>query len=329
MNLAQLRQFCYHDLGYDANPGSKVEQKFTDWLNMGHRIVLREPGMVDLRFITLPFTSVAGIGTYGLPQAFEVINAVVQTSSQRRLRYMSRDRFRTYDPGETSTGIPDFWIPGGLQPVNLQPPVAGTGVWVASSSGSDITQKVAFQGIRLNGDIQIETQVSLSGTSRIPIQSTFTDFVQVLLWNLDSACQGDVSLYTASVGGTQLGRIPAGQTSVQYQSVRLWPTPSSVLSFNIDGRAEIADLVLPTDVPLVPPSYHDILINYAKMREYETKQDSRYPIAQQEFQTYFQELRASVQYPPDYRPIAGSRQGVGVLWPNLAGGYYQADYEWP
>jgi len=329
VTLEQLRQNCYHDLGYGSQPGSAVVQKFTDWLNEGHRRILREPSLIDLRLVTLPFSSVANIGTYGLPQALEVINAVVLISNQVRLRFRSRDWFRSVDPAETSTGTPDFWIPGGLQPLSLQPPVTGTGIWVASSSGSDTTQKVAFQGVRANGDVQPEVQVSLSGLARIPIQSSVSDFVQVLLWNLDGTCQGDVSLYTAASGGTQLGRIPTGSTSVQYQSVRLWPTPSSVFSFTIDGRAEISDLLNANDVPLLPPSYHDLLMAFARMREYETKQDPRYPIAQDMFVSGFEEMRSSVQYPPDYKPVAGSRGAIGLVWPNLGNGWIAADYEWP
>ena len=329
MNLGEILTFVYADLGYSSTPPSAISAKFTRWINQGHRMILREPGMVDLRFTTLPFTSAAGVGVYGLPQAFESINAIVQESSQRRLRYMSRDRFRTFDPGETSSGIPDFWIPGGLQPVLRQPAATGSGVWVVSDNAADTTQTVYFEGIRLNGDIQAIGSVSLNGTTRAAIQSTITDFVQIMMWNLSAVAAGNVSLYDAASNGNLLARIPIGAKAVQYQSVRLWPTPADAYAFVIDGRAEITDLTNATDVPLIPPSYHDLLGAYCRMKEYETKQDSRYQIAQTEWDEGFAELRASIQYPPDYRPIAGTRQGVGILWPNLAGGYYPADFEWP
>jgi hypothetical protein len=40
----------------------------------------------------------------------------------------------------------------------------------------------------------------------------------------------------------------------------------------------------------------------------------------------FGTLKAFQQYPADYRPVAGSRQGIGWLWPNLPGGWFPNDY---
>jgi hypothetical protein len=292
-------------------------------VNEAHRQILRDAAFQDLRLITLTFSSVASQKFYGLPQGFEILEDIVNQANQQRVRLKTRDAIKTYDPGDTSSGLPSFWIPWGLQCVIIDP--ASTGIWVASDAAGDTTQTVTFQGIRANGDIQPEKTAVLTGTSRVAIDSTVTDYAQVLMWNLSAAPAGNVSLFDAAVSGNTLARIPRGATSVQYQRIRLWPTPADVYTFTVDGRAEITDLTNANDVPLLPPSFHDLLATFAKYREFLRMNDPRADAELNIFIDGVQKLKSDQQFPADYRPVAGSRQGVGWLFPNLPGGWYPND----
>lgn len=325
MNLGQLALAVYGDTGYTTVPADPaVQTRVYRWINEAHRKILREPSMMGLRQIQLSVNSVANQPMLALPMAFEKVDTIVQITNSRRLRYMTLDRSTLIDPANRSSGVPDFWGGPWWEPVATEP--ASTGVWVVSSSISDTTQKVNFQGIRANGEIQALQQVTINGLTRVPIQSAVTDFAWIEMWNLDSAAVGTISLYDAATLGNELARIPIGATSVQYQVVRLWPTPADVYAFTVQGVAEITDLTNATDVPLLPPSYHDILSAYARMKEYERTQDNtRFPIAQGEYLEGLAKLKAFVEWPPDYRPIAGGGGPLGVTWPNLPGGWYPAD----
>jgi len=125
-----------------------------------------------------------------------------------------------------------------------------------------------------------------------------------------------------------LAQIPAGFLSVQYDAIRLWPTPSDVWAFNVDGQYAIQPLVQDTDIPSLPPGYHDVLCDYARMKEYERTQDARYAMAASMFADGEKKLKTFVEFPQDYRPVAGqptNRFG----FTNLPGGYFPADSRWP
>src|SRR5690242_15010363 len=145
------------------------------------------------------------------------------------------------------------------------------------------------------------------------------------MWDLSAVAVGAVSLYDAAAAGNELGRIPIGTQSVKYQGIRLWPTPAAALTYTVDGNFEVTDLTNNTDVPLLPPSFHDMLVVYGKLQQFKKDGDvTRVAIAQREWETWTGKLYASVESPADYRPVAGSLNGgVGV---NDLGGWYPADF---
>lgn len=320
MTFAELKAQCYRDTGYQASPPSDVVTRFAAWINEGHRHLLRLPSMTELRQGTLSFSSVANQPIYGMPQAFERMDALMQVSNNIRLRMLTRDQYRLVDPGERSNGTPYCWVPVGLVPVLLQP--AALPIYAVSTSGSDTTQTVNLIGITSDGDMQGQKTAALNGLTRVQV-GTFTDYTTVISWTLTAACAGDVDLYDAVTAGNLLARIPAGATSVQYQGIRLWPTPGAALLYTVDGQFEIPTLVNDNDVPLTPPSYHDLFSAYGRMREYERTNDPRYDKAQAEYELGVQKLRSFVEFPPDYHPVAGSALS-GFRWTNL-GSWYPGD----
>ena len=313
MTFAELKAQVYRDTGYPSSPPTDVATRTGAWINEGHRHILRQPSMVNLRQGTLTFASVASQPIYGLPQAFEKMDAIMQQTNSLRLRMLTRDQYRLVDPGERSNGTPYAWVPVGLVPVFQQP--ASTGLWAVSSSASDTTPVVTVTGILADGDIPAQVQVTLNGTTRAQLGSN-TTWSTIMSWSVSAACVGDVSIYDAASSGNLLARIPVGSTSVQYQGIRLWPTPGAVLTYTVDGQFEIPTLVNDNDVPLVPPSYHDLLSCYARSREYERTEDPRYATAKAEFDEGVNRLRAFVEFPADWHPVTGGTLRA-TRWNNL------------
>ncbi len=326
MTFADLKARVYEDCGYLPSPSTVVATRVGNWINEGYRKLLREPGMIDLRQTELPLVSVANQTLYAIPQIFESINAIVNAVNGIRLRLMSRDLYRSIDPSERSIGTPYYYIPEGYRATFAQPAATGSGVWAVSTNPGDTTQVVTVNGVRLNGDQTAPQTATLNGLTRVAIGS-FTDLVQIEAWNLSATALGAVSLYDAVTSGNELARIPIGRKNVLYDMIRLWPTPSAVYSYTIDGLMLIPTLTAETDTPIFPESYHDVLADYGKMREYERTADQRLPIAQGNYERGASNLRTYVQFPPDFHAVAGSRDSS--IRRNDLGAYYPADYGWP
>jgi hypothetical protein len=314
--------------GYSAAPATSVSTRVGYWLNEGHRRILRNPALTELRQSTLCFSSEEDVSIYAVPQIFERIDAIVQQSNNLRLVMMSRDTYRTVDPGETAIGTPTAWVPAGFWPVIRQP--NETGLWVASTSAADTTQSVIMQGatstVAAAGQPHRSVTITLNGVTRVQF-GTDTTYSLVQFWRLSAEAVGTVYLYDAASGGNILARIQPGLTTCQYLAIRLWPTPSSNEAYYVDGQYEIPNLIGDTDIPLLPPSYHDLLMTYAVMKEYERTQDPRYPMALQQFTEGEKQLLTFVQFPPDYKPVAGSMSERGFT--NLPGGWFPSDASWP
>jgi hypothetical protein len=322
MTLSDLQAAVYDELGYASSPASAISTRVTRWINEGHRHLLRLPGCTGLRQGTLTFASVADQAIYGLPQAFDRIDTITQATNDVRLRNRTRDWFRSLDPGERSDGTPYVWIDWGLVSVLQQP--ASTGVWVASDSASDTGQTAKLIGVRANGDAQVQASAALNGTTRVAFGS-ISDYIAIVRWELSAVAVGTVTLYDAATSGNVLARLPIGRTSVAYQSVRLWPTPAQAVTYTVDGQLGIPDLANATDVPMLPESFHDLLATYARWKEARLRGDGdRAGMEEAAWREGSARLQAVVEYPADYRPVAGSRADSGLGWSNL-GSYFPPD----
>lgn len=339
MTFGQLQTAVYQVCGYPTPVQPIVVGRVKNWLNEAHRHCLRQPGLVELRQRTgFPFTSVAGQDVYNFPLAFERVDAVVERTSHRRLRNLSRDVFRSVDPAETSIGTPTCYVPEGWQPRIRRPTTnpLGTPLWVASVSPLDTTQISRLQTIRVIGDPNVPYEATLQGTTPVlAIDTTRGNIMDIVSWTLTSACAGYAVLLDAPVTlvppdfdqAHVVARIPPGHTSAMYWCLRLWPTPSAAIPYYVDGQIEIRELVHETDVPMLPLSYHDLLAVFARMREYERTGDRRLAIAAAEWEHGLAQLRAFVNFPDDWKPVAGSIDSA-IGWTNL-GGYFPADRSWP
>ena len=302
MTLSDLLSALYADLGYVSAPASAVTTRLTRYLNEGYHTVLSLPGFQSLRFSTISFASVASQTIYGVPQLFQQISAIVDTTNNIRLRRMSRDEYRSIDPQELSSGTPSHYIEAGTRPVQYDP--VSKGLWVVSSAGGDTTQTAALLGARAGGLPTTLQTATLNGTTRVAVGS-FTDYVSVLQFELSAVAVGAVSLYDAAAAGNQLAVIAIGQKTVTYQALRLWPTPSAAITYNVDGLVNLTDLAQTYDAPLVPVDFQYLLLEYGRMREYEFRDDDRLPAVTASYARRLAAFRARVCDPPDFRPVAG------------------------
>ncbi len=320
MTLNELLLASYDELNQSATPSATVIARVKRWLNEGYQHVVRVPSLQGLRDVDIDLETVADRKTYGV-QSIERIDRITNADNQIPLGKRSRGWLRDNDPGEVSEGTPQFWIPFGFQPVNLQP--ASTGLWVASSSASDTTQTARIIGIRANGDRQAQATVTLTGVTRVAI-GTFTDFVAVLQFESTAVGVGAISLYDAASSGNELARIPIGSTSVQYQMFRLWPTPSAAETMRVSGQLWLTDLVNDVSVFRITPAFSDVLMNYVRFCDARKKRDATIMAIEMK---NFKDGRDAMAAEAEYGGHDTGDTAHGTTRPSNLGGWFPSDSE--
>jgi len=299
VTLGDLLTNLYIDLGYPSSPPTDVTTRLTAQLNKAQRVILREPGLLRLRDTLAPltFATVANQAVYGLPEAIVRIKAITERTNNRDLDEMTLPELRASDPGLTSTGTPWAYVPLGYRQVQLMP--STTGVWAVSSSASDTTQSAQINGIRSNGLMTGDLSATLTGLTRVAVGSAITDLVDIQSFSIAAVAVGVVSLYDAATNGNLLAQIPVGQTSAQYFTVQLYPTPTSAITYYVDGQLRIPVLNSSQDTPIIPEEFHDVLAAYARRLEYEkTGDNERMASALAEYTLGVQRLKHYVSSQP-------------------------------
>jgi hypothetical protein len=276
--------------------------RLTSFLNTTHRQLLGLPGMESLRNDTITFASVAGQSLYGLPANITRIEGISDRTSTRMLRLRSLRDLRVHDPGLTSSGTPDSYVPRGLQQVSVQPSAA-TGLWVVSSSASDTTQSIKVETVRTGG-LSFSGAVTVTGTTRVQV-GTLTDHIEVVKFYSDLVAVGDLSLYTAAAAGTLLAQIPIGKLYARYLGIQLSPTPSGAITYYVDYVRTIPEMVNPTDEPLLPDDFHWLLVEGALMKEWTKRDDDRRVAAEREWLKGLAALKYFVRTLADDLSVSG------------------------
>jgi hypothetical protein len=119
---------------------------------------------------------------------------------------------------------------------------------------------------------------------------------------------GTITLHEDSGAGTELARIPIGQTSTNYAGFALYPTPSAAIPYAVDITRAITDLAQSTDVPVLPEDFHDVLLLGAICDEYQHLNDDRYALAAREYQQRVNELKYWLSSTASDQPFGLSRQ---------------------
>jgi hypothetical protein len=197
-------------------------------------------------------------------------------------------------------------------------PSDASSIFVKSTSAADTTQ-TAYIEVVITGGYRRTASVTLTGTTAVNLSSAISTGEVIEDFYLSAVAAGTVTLHEDSGAGTELARITIGALRPRYYGFYLWPTPSAAVTYYVDYRREILDLVNNTDEPPIPTDYHPLLVTYARMREYEKTDDSRYGQAREEFGLGLTRLKFNTQHLPDELPVVGrarmGRSRLGAMYP--------------
>jgi hypothetical protein len=251
------------------------------------------------------------------------IKGMREITNDITLSAMDLGRYRHADPDPaSSTGTPTHYVPIGRVAVAVQPADASE-IFVKSSSASDTTQVAYIEGVITGGYLRTAS-VTLTGTTAVTLGSTLTSFIEITDFYLSAAAVGTVTLHEDSGAGAELARITIGATRPRYYGFYLWPTPSAVVSYLVDYRRELVDLVNNTDEPPLPTDIHPALVAYAVAREKEKTGDTNGSLqAMARYQKFLKHLKYQTQTLSDEIPVLGRGAMVGR---SRLGAWFGADY---
>lgn len=323
MTVAQILTAVYDETLNSTSPSPAVTTRLTRYINDGYRLILSEPALARLYDSDVPYTfaSVASQTRYAFPSYLTTIKKIRETTNDITLNAMSLDQYRRIEPDPaTVTGTPTHYVPMGVVGVATQPADASA-IFVKSSSAADTTQTVTVRGIRSGSNVLFANAALLTGTTAVQIGAA-PDLIEITDWSLSATAVGTVTLSEDSGVGATLSTIIAGSLKSAYFAIALWPTPAAAITYSVDYRRTIFDLTA-TDTPILPDDYHQMLVDYATMREFELKGDTeRVLIAKQRFEKRLTRLKYQTQWVADELPVLNSRRRVGH---SRLGGQYPAD----
>lgn len=320
MTLNDLLADLYRRLGYSSSPDSAVTTRLTAFLNQAQRDVLTEPGMERLLVGHATFASVASTPTYALPPSVARIDKIYDTTNRWALRELLLDQYRTYDPATTTTtGLATHYVDLGFAAVNTQPADASE-IFVKSTAAGD-TNTAYLEGYRTGGYFAAVSKV-MTGVTAVSFSATLTDFVELTKFYLSAVAVGTVTLQEDAGSGTELARIPIGQTTSRYRKIALWPCPSSAVTYDLDTERDVYDMANATDEPVLPFRFHPMLLDGALTREFTKKDDTRLMVATREYDRQLKNLKFFLYTNNDYRPVMGRR--TAYKRPSTLGGWFPA-----
>lgn len=312
MTLEDILAGVCRKLGYASSPSADTTERLMGFVNEAHRRLLGLPGMTVLRQAQTTFSTVASTPQYSLPQDVVRIVGLRDTTNDLVLHGQPWEWYQNIEPDPSaSTGVSTFWVPAGFSAVSVQPTDASK-VYVDSTSASD-TGICHVEGTRTGG-YPFTQATTMTGTTAVQIGS-WSDVVSVTKFYLSASAVGTVTLHEDADGGTELARIPIGQTSAKYLRVALWPTPSSAATITLDYIRQIPELRSPHDEPLLPTDFHWLLDAGTRMLEYEKMDDRRYPAAVADFQKGVRDLKWFVTQQADGQGRAAGHSSLGAWYP--------------
>lgn len=323
MTFSEILSAVYEEAGYQSSPASAVVTRIKRFVNEGIRVITSEPGLARLLDSDSPatFASVASQARYVLPESVNRILAVTERTNDVALQVMGLDQYRRLDPDAASTsGTPTHIVPIGRVGVAAQPSDASE-IFVDSTSASD-TGTAYIEGIVTGGYVRTAS-VTMTGTTAVSLSAAITSFIEITDFYLSANAVGTVTLHEDASGGTELARITIGQKRPRYYGFYLWPTPAAVVTYYVDYRRELTELVNDTDEPPFGTDAHPALVAYAVMREREQKDDAeRFVIAKSRYDRIVSRLKYATQTIGGEIPVSGRRPRVGR---SRIGAYYPAD----
>jgi hypothetical protein len=332
VTLNEIEQDLYRRLGFNTStPDTATQTRLRAFINETQREILSEPGMESLLYDTITFPSVASTPTYSIPPAIAKIRNVYDTTNLIKLAPRSLGWYRGAYPSPTlTTGLPDSYVELGNSAVAVQPSNASE-LFTTSSAGGDSTKRLHIEGYITGGYYMSATAdlTALTGAAgAVSFGATITTWIEItkfyltLSTGLTAIATGNITLLEDSGAGTELARIPIGQSYATYKKIALAPCPSSAVTYTVDFQRDVQDMAFAPDQPLLPERFHRLLGIGARMREYE-KQDQprRYAQAQAEYLYGLKKLKFFL-----YSQAVGSPnlRGGQTERPSQLGGQYPA-----
>lgn len=305
MQFSAILAAFYDECNYASSPASAVVTRAKRFVNEGVRVILGEPGLSRMVDNDSPatFASVASTARYVLPAAVDTILHITERTNDLALLPMPLAEYRLLDPDAISTtGTPVRYVPIGRVAVATQPSNASA-IFVKSTAGGDTTQVCYIEGSR--GDYFTGDSVTLTGATAVQIGSG-TDWTEITDLYLSAVGVGTITVHEDSGIGTELARIFIGTFRPRHYGIYLWPTPAAAVTYYVDYRRNIQDLVNDTDEPLIPLDMHPMLVAYAVMREAEkTGNDVLLAQAGRRYQRFMDNLKYKTQLLADELPVVG------------------------
>lgn len=338
MTLERLCAAVYADLNLNAVPSTATLARIRRYVNEGIRAVFREPGLERLADSDQPWivTTVPGEARYVVPNAVARIHRIFESTNDLALEAMPRDRYRRVAPDAAShRGTPTHYVPIGRVAVERQPIPPSTLFAWSTDNLYDKTRTVYVEGIIASG-VRDTAEATLNGSLGVPLTSNFginTHIFETVEDFYVSAPGLGIVILTAGVpapggevpgsgNGVQLGSVGSTTLRPRYTGFYLWPTPSAAVTYYVDYRRELLDLVNDSDEPPLPTDFHPLIAAYARMREYEKADDDRYAIARAEYERALGRLKFATQWSSDELPVLGRAGRVGY---SRLGSQYPAD----
>lgn len=104
-----------------------------------------------------------------------------------------------------------------------------------------------------------------------------------------------------------------GRTTTNQLKMKFYPVPNAVYAIEYDYYVAPTAMATDTDVPVLPPLYQDMLIDYAMWKAYEHEREPNMTAYfQQQWQSKLLQLRSDYQYPETAERLNAQYEGEEV-----------------
>lgn len=267
MNLGLIETDIYDTLNLGRNPDSAVQRHIRRYINDVHREVITKKNIGPrVRRQLIAFNTSGTSPFCVLPQSVVRIFILTDRTNNNILDEYTLQSLRYSDPGlKSSAAIPYAYVIMNLSAPVATDPVAATQLFVVSDSALDSSGlAVNVEGLTSDGQYY-KASIALTGVTPVAVSPVST-WLNITKFYLSAPAQGHVSLKDGS--GNVLGVISAGRTYNRYSRIHMFPTSTAVLSLTADVELHIEDMSSPSDEPIIPEDFHDILVSGALAKEY-------------------------------------------------------------
>ena len=259
MTFLEIKQRVFDRLQVSRTQTGDLNTTIGGLVNQWHRQILVQPVFKGFRKTEVTEASVANQWRYGT-KLLEIEHITERTNDERLIKRTESWWRRNFPDPTEDTGDPEYWVPLGQTRIKKRPANASE-IFAISSSASD-TNTISVEVVRTGGLIQL-LSVTMTGATGVSLDTAITDIEDITDVYLSAAAVGLVELREDSGVGTVLSEIGIGETKPRYTQFVLVPTPSSALTYFLNGVARMTDLVNDFDEPLIFEDFHDILVNGA------------------------------------------------------------------